>query len=75
MNQKDKWIVAARIGDEIRHCDMVYIDGQPHVVWQWHQDAANEYPGVTTALDARHLQDMKGAGGLDFAYAQPLQEP
>lgn len=75
MSQKDKWIVAARSGDEIHHIDMVYINGEPHAVWEWHQDAGNEYPGVTTALDPRNLQEMKELEGVDFAYLLPLEAP
>ena len=75
MEQKDVWTVAVRFGDEIATCEMVMIEGQPHVVWEWHEDAANEYPGVTIPLEREHLQPAHGANGCDFVYGLQLQVP
>jgi len=75
MERKDVWTVMIRIGDEMRLADLVYLDGVPHVVWEWHEQAANEHPGVTIPLDPRHLQETPGFAGQDFVYGPPIQAP
>lgn len=73
--EKDVWTVMIRVGDEIRSGDMVFRDGQAYLVWEWHEQASNEHPGITIPLDGRFLQKVDGAGGFDFVYNQPIQEP
>lgn len=75
MEDAKVWTVMARVGDEIRSCDMVYISGVPHIVWEWTEDAANEYPSRTSALDPAHLQATPEFGDFDFVYGPPIQEP
>ncbi len=73
--EKDVWTVMIRVGDEIRSGDMVFLDGVPHLVWEWHEQASNEHPGITVQLDPRFLQRADGAGGVDFVYGPPVQAP
>lgn len=77
MDETKLWRVTFRSGNTIRTGDMVFIDGTPHVVWEWHQDAANEYPGVTTKLDRRHLQTDRAhlPPGIDAVYGRDVPDP
>lgn len=75
MDEMKVWRVMVRIGDAITNCDMVYIDGIPHLVWEWAADAANEYPSVTIPLDSNHLQFSPGGEGYEFVYGPGVEEP
>jgi hypothetical protein len=76
MDSFEVFKVLARVsvegGTRMAYGDMVFIDGTPHVVWNWlSHDGGNEWPGRTTALDSRFLQ----RNGPEFVYSQDLREP
>jgi hypothetical protein len=73
--EKDVWRVAFTCDGAIRIGDMVLIDGHPHLVWEWHEDAANEYPGLTLPLDRKSLQPTPGTAEHDFVYNRQVQAP
>lgn len=75
MDDAKVWTVMVRVDDEIRSCDMVYIEGTPHLVWEWTEDAANEFPSRTTPLNPNHLQATPEFGEYDFVYGPDVEEP
>jgi len=75
MNEIKVWKTMAIIGGRTAFCDMIYIDGIPHLVLEWEEDAANEYPSRTVPLDPIHLQLAPGSENFDFVYGPSVDMP
>lgn len=69
----EKKRVLFRTGNAVMEGDLAFIDGHPHVVWQWDGDQ----PVVTTRLDPARLQTdpVHLPRGVDAVYGQELADP
>lgn len=65
--------VVFRTAKDIRFGEMIFIDGQPHLVWDWEGDQ----PLATTPLDPQYLTTAEGQvpPGADAAYSQEVEDP
>jgi len=65
--------VVFRTPGDIRFGEMVFIDGQPHLVWDWEGDQ----PLTMTPLDPQYLTTTAGhvPPGADAAYSREVEDP
>lgn len=73
MDERKVLTVAFRTATSIRFGDMVFIDGQPHVVWEWEGDQ----PRTTTPLDPKYLEIQPGRvpPQADAVYSREVEDP
>lgn len=73
MDEKKVRTVAFRTATSIRYGDLIFIAGQPHLVWEWEDN----HPRATTALDPNHLETQLGRvpPGADAVYGQEVEDP
>lgn len=56
-------------------CDTVFIDGIPHIVFEWQQTPEGEKPAVVAKLDPQYFHDLPGWGEVKYLYENPVKDP
>jgi len=56
--------------------DTIFIDGIPHVVFDWDIDPNGlEKPVNPVPLDPQHFHELKGWEKLQYLYERPVEDP
>jgi hypothetical protein len=73
-NKRVMYTLKGQKGWEIVISDLIFLNGQPHLVLDWAGPPDMKHPHVSVALDPARLSEAPGSGA-DFLYDGVIEDP